>query len=230
MEVIKDMSESIRGDEQPINKIENFRGEYRMKTMSRFIILTITAILCCGCRKQPLPVPTYPLNQTFVEEALNETELPWTLGETKESQELGITAFGLNNEEGILIASISSSGEAENRDFMISFTPPLYDYDGSGLKSLPLEDCEQVILLATILYGGFDNKHQVYKDYIKSDPSKITIQTPNKPTKIRGNAYQEFTEWTSKLNGIECTIRSGRPDTTSPQQYLNFIIFAIPKE
>ena len=59
---------------------------------------------CCGCGRQGLPVPEFPLEAGVVEAALERAGLPWTIA-AEESWAEGQTVYTLHDPEGWLRSS-----------------------------------------------------------------------------------------------------------------------------
>ncbi|WFA09029.1 hypothetical protein [Tissierella sp. Yu-01] len=57
------------------------------------------------------------------------------------------------------------------------------------------------------LYGGFEDKHQVYKCFTNDYDTKNTVTVSSK--KVTSNA--EVSTWQSEINGIHCLVRTERP-------------------
>lgn len=191
-----------------------------------FFIYTILLILCCGCGKQQLPIPRYPLDTAVIEAALEVAELSWTVEEQKSWREEE-AVHGLYDEKGRLIASISSIGEGGKRNLLIGFIPPGNDQYGFTI-SAPEEKCEKIIEFGTVLCGGFTNKKQVYDDFktnYDSDAYK-TIRRAGTPREGVTNSYEEITEWINDIGGMQYMVKMGQPDMNVSQRYLIFIVFS----
>jgi len=189
--------------------------------MKKYIFLVPMLIigLCSfwGCEKQTLIMPKYPLDSTTIDKALQEAELSWTIIAEEDSAFAGQTIYTLNK-NGEVVASISSAIKGGERYLHISFS----SYHNNEY-SLPEEEWEKAIVFATLLYGGFDNTHQVYNQFTNDYDIKNTVKEPRE--KIMGGSlgYEEMSKWENEINGINCQVILNKPYLSMPQEYLGSI-------
>lgn len=188
------------------------------RAINIIVMLCTIAVLCCGCSKQQLPMPIYPLDMTTVETALAEVELPWTII-NEEAWGEGRILYELCNEENKGIAFISSAEDDNTRALQLSFFSSTELY-----ASLPVEDWDKVVRLATIFYGGFENEGQVYDVFQKTyNELALVDEVPNAVPKD-----QERIRWKNEVNNINCFIGLCRKDidSDSPTTELVTIYFS----
>lgn len=189
------------------------------------VILIIGIGLFCGCKKEILSSPLYPLDTDTVLAALEEAELPWTIAQ-EELWPDGRNVHTLHDENGKLVAFISSRTLGERRELDASFMPY---YDNTTItQSLPEDKWESVIVFVTLLYGGFDNKHEVYSRFTDDYDTENT--TKGSRLKFQGGKQivddGEVSVWQSEVNGIYCLVKTEQPYSSMPQEYLNTVRFA----
>lgn len=181
-----------------------------------FFIISLSVVY--GCEKQVLPMPVYPLDAATVTEALKEAELSWMITEEEPWPE-GQIVYTLHDEDDKLVAFILSGILNERRLLDVSFMP--YSDNPTITQFMPEEEWEKAIIFATLLYGGFESKHQVYDCFTNDHGEKNTVTVPRE--KIVGNG--EVSTWQSEINGIYCLVRIECPYVSMPQRYLNTIRF-----
>lgn len=189
------------------------------KSLASIFILTILISSLCGCKKETLTVPAYPLDKTTVKAAVKEVGLDdWILtDEDSQSTDVGeYTQYSFRDSENRLICSISNIINEYGRRLNFTFAPPSSEAHTLQL-AIPQEDHEKVIRLAVILFGGFESEDQLYKNYQKTQDKKTTIiSTNNEPYDEEkhvnlGKIYQ----WRNKIDGLFCEIRLIQWDKSS---------------
>ena len=76
----------------------------------------------CGCGRQVLSVPGFPVDTGAVEAALERAGLSWTVAK-EESWAEGQTVCTLHDPEGRMVAIVSSTGEPQGRMLRLAFLP-----------------------------------------------------------------------------------------------------------
>lgn len=171
-----------------------------------------------GAIKQPIPMSEYPLSKATVEAALEETGLFWTI--TNEEPWGGNRAFfELCDKDEKAIAVISSVGGDRTRVLQLTFF-------SSSEKTVPLDqkDWEKAVDLATILYGGFEEKGQVFEAFQNTYEEKALIdKAPGAVPKDK-----ERMRWRNEVNGVDCFIGLHRlnVDSGSPTTEIVSVIFS----
>jgi hypothetical protein len=94
-----------------------------------------------------------------------------------------------------------------------------YSENQTITQSLPEDEWERIIVFATLLYGGFESKHQVYDSFTNDYDTKNTVTVPR--VKIEG----EVSTWQSEINGIYCLVRIDRSNFNLSQSHLNTVRF-----
>ena len=138
---------------------------------------------CCGCGRQGLPVPEFPLEADVVEAALERAGLPWTIA-AEESWAEGHTVHTLHDPEGRMVAIVSSTGEPQGRMLRLSFLPSENDPYGVSV-SLPAQDWEKAVILGTILYGGFAEEREVYTAFLATRNDKSAAVQRGEPARAK---------------------------------------------
>ena len=178
---------------------------------------------CCGCGRQGLPVPEFPLEAGVVETALERAGLPWTIA-AEESWAEGQTVYTLHDPEGRMVAIVSSTGEPQGRMLRLSFLPSENDPYGVSV-SLPRQDWEKAVVLGTILYGGFAEEREVYTAFLATRNEKSAAVQQGEPPSGARKTYEAVTEWKSEIRGTGCAVRIGQPRADAPESDLLLILF-----
>lgn len=188
------------------------------------IIISLSAVY--GCKKQVLPMHEYPLDIDMISAALEEAELPWAIVGDELLME-GRIVYTLHDEAGSLVAFILTSIHNERRFLDASFMP--YSDNPTITRALPEAEWEKAIAFATLLYGGFDSKYQVYNSFTNDFDTKNTdtvspVRTEGKDRRIVMN-NMKISTWKDEINGINCTVKIEQPNINLPQGYLNTVRF-----
>lgn len=145
------------------------------------LIVALAGILVltgCSANTERLAEPTFPLAQSDIQAVLDELSLPWIIiqeGTRHSFYDQEATMFSLRdiekklNEESentILYAGISSGIERGSRELDVSLAAGSF---GLAEKPFAWEDWKQEIILATILYGGFESREEVYRALARLD-------------------------------------------------------------
>jgi len=170
-----------------------------MKKYLCLFVFIICLSLAYGCEKHTLPMPVYPLDTATVDAALKEAELSWII-EKEELLSEGRILHTLHDIDGNLIAFVLSGIHNDWRLLDASFMP--YSDNPTITRSLPEEEWKRVITFTTLLYGGFESKHQVYDSFTNDYDTKNTVTVPR--VKIEG---AEVSTWQSEINSIYCLVR-----------------------
>lgn len=193
--------------------------------MKKYFLLVIISVVTCasiftGCKKQESSTPAHPLDINAVSEALTETDIPWTVEANNTANPLTVqTMYSLYNKDGEYVAGISSAVKGKQRIFYIVFSPYATDL-------VTEENWENAIVLATRLFDGAENDHQIY-DHFMADFNANTIDATQYDDELAPGskrAYAETSVWESEFDGIACQITFGRQNSFSPQNELIQII------
>lgn len=189
------------------------------KLLASVFILTILVSLLCGCKKETLSVPSYPLDADTVEAAVKEVGLDnWILtDEDSQSTDVGeYTQYSFRDSENRLICSVSNIINEYGRRLNFTFAPPSSEEHTLQI-AIPQEDHEKVIRLAVILFGDFESEDQLYKNYKKTqDKNTTTISTNNEPYDEEKHAnLGKVYQWENKIDGLFCEIRQIQWDKSS---------------
>lgn len=163
------------------------------------ISLFMTILFLTGCQKELLSVPAYPLTKEIVEEALKDTKLPCVVSE-ETFDTATRTSIELRDEEGRLIAGISSSEDGEDARFLgMSLISSLQAREAT--VHIPEEQWPEMIQLATVLYGGFENAEQVAKDFVTNyEVESIVTEYDHEGELTLNKSY----EWMKDYGHIFC--------------------------
>ena len=195
------------------------------KILTGILVLAITLIIFFVFKKQTLAVPEYPLDADTIGEALQEWGLSYTIQED-DLRELGTqqeqSLFSLYSiENGKFVAGISSGYKNGERILFISF--PAFNYT----NAISSKECEDTIVFATNLFGGFKSSHQVYDNFVQDYD---TVNTKKVQYEISDKSLYPMREaeshWESNIGGTTCRITLEQPTLSEPQEYLRVIIFA----
>ncbi|MEG1255035.1 hypothetical protein [Clostridium sp.] len=193
-----------------------------MKKFFLILMLIIGLGTFGGCEKQTLTMPEYPLDSTTIDKALQEAELSWTIIGSEDAPFVGQTIEGQTvytlNKNGEIVATISSAIKEGERYLQIGFSP----YHNNEY-SLPEEEWEKAIVFATLLYGGFDNTHQVYNEFTNDYDTKNTVKEPRERIMGGSLGHEEMSKWENEINGVNCQVILNKPYRSMPQEYLGSI-------
>lgn len=194
-----------------------------MKKYIFLIVVLIIGLVSFGIwKKQTLTMPEYPLDSTTIDKALKEADLSWTIIAEEDSSFVGETFEGQTvytlNKNGEVVAAISSAIKGGERYLHISFS----SYHNNEY-SLPKEEWEKAMVFATLLYGGFDNSHQVYNEFTNDYDMKNTVKEPRERIMGGSLGYEEMSTWENEINGVNCQVVLNRPYLSMPQEYLGLI-------
>ena len=177
----------------------------------------------CGCGRQVLSVPGFPVDTGAVEAALERAGLSWTVAK-EESWAEGQTVCTLHDPEGRMVAIVSSTGEPQGRMLRLAFLPSENDPYGVTV-SLSEQDWERVFRFGTILYGGFAGEREVYDAFQTTRAEKSVQLDQEEPLSGARKTYQAITEWSSDIGETCCVVRLGQPSAGSSEFDLTLILF-----
>lgn len=180
----------------------------------------ISAALLAGCEKHVADAPDFPLEKQAIEEALETMGLQCTVEEDIKLREMlpGFTSFNLySKEENSFIAGIKS-GEKDGEK-MLSLVLLT-----TGETAVPVEDGRNMVILATQLYGGFEETC-IYDQFQKEFPTDNTQRQHEIQVKNTTQIKEEMA-WEATIAGVECQIKVKRPNIDEPLEYINAIAFA----
>lgn len=181
--------------------------------------LLATICLFSGCNSPLLPVPEYPLSTAAVTDALRESELSWSVEEGDALLE-NQSAFSLLQDETLIAGIVSTLADGRHHLFIVF---PSYH---NNKQSLPEQEWKKAITFATLLYGGFEDKHQIYNSFTNDYDTKNTTKWAT--GKIAGDTIgsEQASIWKDKINDVYCSVHLSRPYISMPQEYLNAISFS----
>lgn len=192
------------------------------KSCILILALSMALVIICVCRKPKMPVPEYPLNADTISIALQEWGFSCTMEEDSWVRQ-GRTQWNLySTENGKLFASVSSAKKDGERILFVSFMP------FHTTNAILVDELENAVIFATSLFGGFENTHQVYDNFIHDYD---TLNTEKKQydisSRIRTYPMREGdSRWESSIDGTTCRISLEQPILSEPQEFLGVIMFA----
>lgn len=192
------------------------------KALCRMIVYISCVSAFCGCEMQPLPLPAYPLDDAAITAALKEAKLPWEITEGDPWPE-DHSVYSLHDDEAKITAAISSGMLDGQRALYISFM----SHDGKLTRPLSEEEWESVIAFATILYGGFKDKHQVYTRFAADYAAENLAREAHEQKPGNTAGYEEVLWWECTINNTLCRAGIGRSSAGMPQTHL-FAISFVP--
>ncbi|WP_028829847.1 hypothetical protein [Proteocatella sphenisci] len=183
------------------------------------VFFIFSLIFFSGCTNQTLTVPKYPLDITTVESALQEAGLSWTVEEQEPVVE-GQTIYNLRKDDELIGNVISGLKDGET---FLNVSAALY-YNNE--YSLPKSEWENFIVFATILNGGFKNKHQLYNVFSKEYDTVNTTKFPSERTSGDRFGFEERSSWENKINDYYIQIDLVKPYINSSEEYLSIILIS----
>lgn len=193
-----------------------------MSKMKKIILVTVVIILVFSFVKfqnKILTVPNYPVDINAVESALEASGLSWTVEQDSPVVE-GKTVYSLSK-DGELIGGIVSG--LKDGETFLNVTAVLYYNNG---YSLPKSEWENFISFATILNGGFKNKHQIYDVFSKEYDTVNTTKFSRKNVPRTQHSIDESSLWKNKIRDYYVQISLTKPDINYSEEYLNVIIIS----
>ena len=186
-----------------------------------FIVLLITVLAACSptSNMHTLPIPSYPLCEITITNALHTTGLQWEIlnlvfydGTFVESDDLKAPDTFPLFINSRLVGFISSYEYDNNRgvllDFTVNFGNTHYFYNPSQ------EYRENIISFIALLFGGFTDMNQLY-NYFVNDFDNIVRYTSYPPDGIHPNILRNFIVetmiWEKCINDASVLIRMVRP-------------------
>ena len=130
----------------------------------------------------------------------------------------GFTSFNLYSEEGNSFIAGIKSGEKDGEK-MLSLVLLT-----TGETAVPVEDGRNMVILATQLYGGFEETC-IYDQFQKEFPTDNTQRQHEIQVKNTTQIKEEMA-WEATIAGVECQIKVKRPNIDEPLEYINVIGFA----
>lgn len=136
------------------------------RLFSSFLISIFVLSLClCGCQKEYLPIPNYPLTSDAISTVLAECDMSHAVVANEPILETDFQggSFALYEEpdDTIAYAGISNAVQDGERTLGCIFINLNMDSD------ITEDECKQAILFATRLLGGFRTETQVYDIFQK---------------------------------------------------------------
>lgn len=193
------------------------------KYISYLLAVTICLALLLGCKKQTLPIPEYPLQSDTIAEALEEWGLSCTIEEDEEAAKIrkGQSLYGLyDTETGEFVAGVSSNYKDGERIIYITF-PSFYIANTIGS-----DDYENAIIFATLMFGGFQRKEQVYNKFNKEYDKKNTIRKEKDSDDVSQYSAEGVSRWETLIDGNTCRITLDQPKLSETQEYIRTIAIA----
>ncbi len=145
--------------------------------------------------------------------------ISWTV-EQQEPVVEGQTIYNLSKDDELIGNVISGLKDGET---FLNVTTALY-YNSE--YSLPKNEWEKFIIFATILNGGFKNKHQIYNVFSKEYDKLNTTKFPSE--RISGDrfGFEERSSWENKINDYYVQINLVKPYINSSEEYLSAILIS----
>lgn len=193
-----------------------------MNKMKKIILVTVVIISVFSFVKfqnNILTFPDYPLDINEVELALEASGIPWTVKQDNPVVE-GQTVYSLSKDGKLIGGVISGLKDGET---FLNVTAALYYNNG---YSLPKSEWENFIVFATILNGGFKNKHQIYDVFSKEYDTVNTTKFSRKNVPRTQHSIDETSLWKNKIRDYYVQISLTKPDINYSEEYLNVIIIS----
>ena len=186
------------------------------------VMLLISLFFCTSCKneRQFLPSMDFPLSEDVLLEAMQNMSLLYVIQEDIEAMQ-GQSRFSLYSvENGELIAGIVSGSKNGERFLSFTFMP---FYSGNAIS---LEESEDMISFATVLFGGFETVDEVYEKFVLDYSVKNTqseqyeISAEDFPPQGEGAS-----RWEDSIGDITCRIVLEQPLLSESQEFLRIVIF-----
>lgn len=160
-----------------------------VKLSGTVFLVVLLSVLLCGYQKAEAEVPNAPVDADTLAAALEETGLAWTIA-VEDSWREDQKAYELHDARERMTAAVSSAGDGEGRYLQIVLFWP----DGEEKRDAAEgEELKQIIRLAGILYGGFENENQLCDDFSLGFDGT-------------------FGEWKKEYGDTHCTVRVNDAD------------------
>lgn len=163
-----------------------------------------------GCKKDGTPQPAFPLEQSVVSAALEQTGLPGGISETETISNTAehisyvlrdpVKTYG-DSENKLMTATISSAITEGERFLQIIYLSPY----STEKPAFAWEDRKQQMLFAALLYGGFEDDEELYRVFFEQEMPEATVP----PIYREGDkqTIEERLEWDAKLPSGYCRVR-----------------------
>ena len=166
------------------------------------IMLLFCALhVCSACSQSVLPVPDYPLELDSVQEALAQTDFPFTVTELPKSRfptdNPYQKAYELRLEDETLAASLSCIGGEDGGSRYLSIGFPGSFFSSSEEIPYEADVWKDALAWAAMLYGGFHSTTDVYDAFAETFETQTV--TSEDDERIHG-------KWEGCVNDIHCTI------------------------
>ena len=204
------------------------------KTLIRIFIASVClCVLCVGIlyfnKGQALSIPKYPLSKDSIANVLSEIGVFYEIEEddlvAQYKQGQALHNLYADNNTTLFSAGISSIKQGDERALFISF-PPFY-----SANTVSIEECEESIVLATVLFGGFKNEHQVFdafiKEYGKTNTKSVNYESSGSSL---SPAKEKDSCWEREIGKITCRIIVEQPTLDEPSEYIRVIMFASDRD
>lgn len=192
---------------QPLNLKGNI-----MRKILLLILLFCLSIVLFSCKKEVMPIPNFPLDKETIADALNQWDFAYILEEETENPHnlIGFSQFYINDPDNQTnILGLNSSVKGADRIVNASFI--------AFNNTIQGEDIEKAIVFMTRLFGGFNNDHTVYDQFVKEYNHKNTTikETSNFSGKIKSRSM-----WESQVQGMTVQIQLEQPSEEGLPEYL----------
>lgn len=184
-----------------------------------FFLLIISLFTFLKFQNNILTVPNYPLDIKTIESALEDSGLLWTV-EQQEPVVENQTIYYLSKDDE-LIGGVTSS--VKDGETFLNVSAFLYYNNG---YSLPKSEWENFTIFATILNGGFKNKHQIYDVFSKEYDTLNTTKFSRKNSPRTQHSIDESSLWENKINDYYVQMTLVKPDINYSEEYLNMIVIS----
>ena len=186
------------------------------KIISVLMFLAVSAGMLCGCGGETMEVPEYPLDAAVIEEQLKAQKLEWTVEEEAAAEEHE-TVYTLYDAEGKKIAVVDSKGDEDGRYLQFTFMSSLREEE-KDCAVITSSDWVSIIACGTVLFGGFEDQYQPYKEFTKvgRKTGKVKIFDRADMAEESDKIYEEIMKWTSKYDDTVCVFKLGQPEQMEP--------------
>jgi len=180
-----------------------------------------------------LPVPTFPLSEVEIVNALNESGLLWTVGELREEPVVGnvqVSNFRLYKDTA-MIGYIRSTLIDEERSIHIAFL----NYSRGALLGryeMPIaiytpskEYWENIIVFITLLFGGFDSSHQIFHHF-SNEIDTVTRYSTDYSSEYFAPRFDEHAWWERLINGVYLRIWIVRPVNRQNEYFSDILMIS----
>jgi len=204
------------------------------KTLILPIVITLLAACTTEIETELLPMLPFPLSESEIAQALQESGLSWTIEPIPEEERPRIGGDVLEShftiyKDAATVGWISNWDVAgESRNLQILFSGRASGFH-EGIYTPSKEYAGSLMAFASLLYGGFESTYQVF-DYFNSEiaaaerhPVELFPDMPNIPP-----AFEDRVIWTKIIDGVLVRVLMVRPLGSDVDYFLNIYIVDDP--